>query len=134
VALSSAALLTMTLFASTLDARMESKTARLAGSLKVANAQLQTVNQLQRRALGLWIHCSKPAHIASTSSRKLFRKNSWARANPRSPDRNLAEFVEQKSAQVVDFIRPLGRLIILWSLVRAQHGLPNHGRMGDSTC
>ncbi len=51
VALSSVAMLTLTLFTSTLDARMQSKTARLADSLKVANAQLQTVNdELQRRA------------------------------------------------------------------------------------
>jgi len=51
VALSSVALLTMTLFTSTLDARMQGQTARLAGSLKLANAQLQTVNEeLQRRA------------------------------------------------------------------------------------
>ena len=51
VALSSVALLTMTLFTSTLDARMQGKTARLAGSLKTANAELQTVNEeLQRRA------------------------------------------------------------------------------------
>ena len=41
VALSSVALLTMTLFTSTLDARMQSKTVRLAGSLKVANAELE---------------------------------------------------------------------------------------------
>ena len=51
VVVSSMALLTLTLFTSTLDARMQRKTARLAGSLKVANAQLQTVNEeLQRRA------------------------------------------------------------------------------------
>ncbi|HEY2977380.1 MAG TPA: MHYT domain-containing protein, partial [Burkholderiaceae bacterium] len=41
VALSSVALLTMTLFTSTLDARMQSKTVRLAGSLKIANAELE---------------------------------------------------------------------------------------------
>ena len=51
VALSSVALLAMTLFTSTLDARMQSRTARLAASLKVANAQLQTVNEeLKQRA------------------------------------------------------------------------------------
>jgi diguanylate cyclase (GGDEF)-like protein len=51
VALSSIALLAMTLFTSTLDARMQSKTARLAGSLKVANVQLQEVNEeLKQRA------------------------------------------------------------------------------------
>jgi diguanylate cyclase (GGDEF)-like protein len=51
VALSSVTLLAMTLFTSTLDARMQSRTARLAGSLKVANAQLQTVNEeLRQRA------------------------------------------------------------------------------------
>ena len=51
VALCSVALLAMTLFTSTLDARMQSKTARLAGSLQVANAQLQTVNEeLKQRA------------------------------------------------------------------------------------
>ncbi len=51
VALSSLALLTLTLFTSTLDARIQSKTSRLAGSLKVANAQLQTVNEeLRQRA------------------------------------------------------------------------------------
>jgi diguanylate cyclase len=51
VAVSSLALLALTLFTSTLDARMQSRTARLAGSLKVANAQLQTVNdELKRRA------------------------------------------------------------------------------------
>ncbi|MBW8832625.1 MAG: EAL domain-containing protein [Burkholderiales bacterium] len=51
IALSSLALLAMTLFTSTHDARMQSKTALLASSLKVANAQLQTVNgELQRRA------------------------------------------------------------------------------------
>lgn len=41
VTLSSVALLTMTLFTSTLDARMQSKTARLADSLQVANTQLE---------------------------------------------------------------------------------------------
>jgi diguanylate cyclase (GGDEF)-like protein len=51
VALSSVALLAMTLFTSTLDARMQSKTAQLAGSLKAANSQLQTVNEeLRQRA------------------------------------------------------------------------------------
>ena len=40
----------MTLFTSTLDARMQSKTARLAGSLKAANAELQTVNEELQRA------------------------------------------------------------------------------------
>jgi diguanylate cyclase len=51
VAFSSVALLTLTLFTSSLDARMQSRTARLAGSLKVANDQLQTANEeLRRRA------------------------------------------------------------------------------------
>ena len=51
VTLSSIALLAMTLFTSTLDARMQSKTARLADSLQNANAQLQSANQaLQQRA------------------------------------------------------------------------------------
>ena len=45
VALSSVALLTMTLFTSTLDARMQSQTARLARSLEIANAELQTANE-----------------------------------------------------------------------------------------
>ena len=51
VALSSVALLTMTLFTSTLDARMQSQTARLARSLEIANAELQTANEeLKQRA------------------------------------------------------------------------------------
>ncbi|HSW04819.1 MAG TPA: EAL domain-containing protein [Aquabacterium sp.] len=51
VALSSVALLTMTLLTSTVDARMRSRTAQLAGSLKVANAELQTANEeLRQRA------------------------------------------------------------------------------------
>ena len=51
VSLSSVALLAMTLLASTLDARLQTKTARLAGSLRDANDQLQTFNEeLQRRA------------------------------------------------------------------------------------
>ena len=41
VTLSSVALLTMTLFTSILDARMQSKTTLLAGSLKIANTQLE---------------------------------------------------------------------------------------------
>jgi diguanylate cyclase (GGDEF)-like protein len=51
VALSSVLLLTMTLLTSTLDAHMQGKTARLAGSLQVANGRLQAANdELQRRA------------------------------------------------------------------------------------
>jgi signal transduction histidine kinase len=41
VTLSSVALLTMTLFTSILDARMQSQTARLAGSLTIANTELE---------------------------------------------------------------------------------------------
>jgi len=63
----------------------------------------------------------------SLRTRKLFRKNSKARANRRSPACNSARFAEQKPAQVVDFDGTLGRLIILWSLVRSQHGLPMSG-------
>ena len=51
VTLSSITLLAMTLFTSTLDARMQSKTARLANSLQDANVQLQSANQaLQQQA------------------------------------------------------------------------------------
>jgi len=51
VILASLALLGMTLFTSTLDARLQSKTVRLAASLQNANTQLQSANdELQRRA------------------------------------------------------------------------------------
>jgi len=51
VTLSSIVLLALTLFTSTLDARMQGKTARLALSLQDTNAQLQTANAaLQQRA------------------------------------------------------------------------------------
>ncbi|MBA3624913.1 MAG: EAL domain-containing protein, partial [Methylibium sp.] len=51
VAMWSVALLAVALFTSTLDARMQSRTVRLAGSLKAANAQLQAVNEeLKHRA------------------------------------------------------------------------------------
>jgi diguanylate cyclase (GGDEF)-like protein len=51
VALSSVALLAITLVTSTLDARMQSRTTRLAGSLKSANDELQSANEeLRRRA------------------------------------------------------------------------------------
>ena len=50
VTMSSVALLGMTLFTSMIDARMQSKTARLAGSLKVANDRLQAFNdELKQR-------------------------------------------------------------------------------------
>ena len=52
VTISSLLLLTLTLFTSTLDARMQTRTARLAESLKVANDELQVANEtLKRRAL-----------------------------------------------------------------------------------
>ena len=51
VALSSVALLALTLFTSMIDARMQSKTAKLATSLKVANGKLQAFNdELRQRA------------------------------------------------------------------------------------
>ena len=51
VILASLALLGLTLFTSTLDARLQSKTVRLAASLQTANTQLQSANdELQRRA------------------------------------------------------------------------------------
>lgn len=51
ITLSSVALLAMTLLTSTIDARMQSRTAQLAGSLKIANTQLQAVNEeLRQRA------------------------------------------------------------------------------------
>jgi diguanylate cyclase (GGDEF)-like protein len=51
VALSSVALLALTLITSTIDARVRGKTKRLVGSLKVANSQLQSANEeLHRRA------------------------------------------------------------------------------------
>ena len=51
VMLASLILLGMTLFTSTLDARMQSRTVRLAGSLQEANTQLHSVNaELKRRA------------------------------------------------------------------------------------
>ena len=52
VSVSSLSLLTLTLFTSMLDARMQSRTARLAASLKAANDELQVVNEtLKQRAL-----------------------------------------------------------------------------------
>ena len=52
VSVSSLLLLTLTLFTSTLDARMQSRTARLAASLKAANDELQVANEtLKHRAL-----------------------------------------------------------------------------------
>ena len=52
VSISSLLLLTLTLFTSTLDARMQSRTARLAESLKAANQELQVANEaLKQRAL-----------------------------------------------------------------------------------
>ncbi|MEP7057986.1 MAG: EAL domain-containing protein [Caldimonas sp.] len=49
--LASVMLLSMTLLTSTFDARMQSRTARLAASLKAANEQLQSANdELQQRA------------------------------------------------------------------------------------
>jgi hypothetical protein len=56
--------------------------------------------------------------------RKQFRKKSQARASSRSPALASADIAELKSIQVVDFYRIDPRLIILWSLVRSQHGLP----------
>ncbi|MDN3919750.1 bifunctional diguanylate cyclase/phosphodiesterase [Roseateles violae] len=51
VTLATVALLGLTLFTSTLDTRMQSRTARLADSLRISNRQLQTANEeLQRRA------------------------------------------------------------------------------------
>jgi diguanylate cyclase (GGDEF)-like protein len=43
--LSSVGMLALVLFTSTLDARLQSRTARLAGSLEAANAQLQSANE-----------------------------------------------------------------------------------------
>ena len=52
VSISSLALLTLTLFTSTLDARMQGRTAKLAASLQMANKELQLANAaLQQRAL-----------------------------------------------------------------------------------
>ena len=52
VSVSSLLLLTLTLFTSTLDARMQSRTTRLAESLKAANQELQVANEaLKQRAL-----------------------------------------------------------------------------------
>ena len=52
VSVSSLLLLTMTLFTSTLDARMQTRTARLADSLQTANEELQAANEaLRQRAL-----------------------------------------------------------------------------------
>jgi diguanylate cyclase (GGDEF)-like protein len=52
VTVSSLMLLTMTLYASTVDARMEGRTVRLAASLKTANDELQAANEaLKQRAL-----------------------------------------------------------------------------------
>ena len=51
VVLASVTLLAMTLFTSILDARMQSKTTQLAGSLEMTNAQLQAANdELHKRA------------------------------------------------------------------------------------
>lgn len=51
VMLASGALLALTLFTSTLDARMQDRTAKLAASLQSANSQLQSANdELQKRA------------------------------------------------------------------------------------
>jgi len=52
VSVSSLSLLTLTLFTSTLDARMQGRTAKLADSLKAANDELQVANEtLKQRAL-----------------------------------------------------------------------------------
>ena len=52
VSISSLLLLALTLFTSTLDARMQSRTARLAESLRAANSELQVANAaLKQRAL-----------------------------------------------------------------------------------
>ena len=52
VSVCSLSLLTLTLFTSTLDARMQSRTAKLAASLKAANDELQVANEtLKQRAL-----------------------------------------------------------------------------------
>ena len=59
----------------------------------------------------------------------LFRKKMGFRADTRSPDLISAVFAELKLAQVLDFSCFRRRLIILWSLVQVQHGLPEFARV-----